>query len=48
MEGINDTANTSNMGVNTNASMDDNMNVTPVSTAKEHMTEIDKEDDEEG
>ena len=48
MEGINGTANTSNTGVNTDANMDDNMNVTPISTAKEHMTEIDKEDDEEG
>ena len=46
MEGIDDTANTSNMSVNTN--MDYNRNIMLISTAKEHMTEIDKEDDEEG
>ena len=48
MEGIDDTANTSNTGVNTDANMDDNTNVMLISTVKEHMTEIDKEDDEEG
>ena len=48
MEGIDDTANTSNTGVYTDANTDDNMNVMPISTANEHTTEIDKEDDEEG
>ena len=47
MEGIYDTGNASNMGVNTNGNTDDNMNVMLMSTAKEHTTEIDY-DDEEG
>ena len=48
MEEIDDTANTSNTGVNTDANTDDNMNVMLISTAKEHMTEIDKKEEEEG
>ena len=35
IEGINYTANTSKMGANTNANMDDNMNAMLMSTAKE-------------
>ena len=48
MEGIDDTANTSNTGMNTDANMDISMNAKPNSTSNEHMAEMGKEGDEEG